>query len=126
MENESERAVHLKKPHHYLPLKTEKKESSKVLKDLINTSRIAEQTRYFALPVSANELEKAACEVASTNTQFNTQWTERNFTTWAIQQDAIASDDPVPLNLLSRHNPVLVLWRHIMQSHIHQQHCDYC
>ena len=118
LEDESERVVQLKISHHCLPLKTEK-EVSKVLKDSINTSHIVKQCRGFALPVLESELEIAVCGVVPTNTQFNTQWAERNFTAWAIQQNAIASDDPVPLDLLSSHNPVLVsklLQRFVMET----------
>ena len=76
-ENESERVVQPKKFNHCYPLKTEK-EASKVLKDSINTSHTVEQSRRFALPVSESELEKVACGVVPANTQFNTQWAERN------------------------------------------------
>ena len=47
------------------------------------------------------------------------QWAERNFTAWAIQRNAIASDDPVPLDLLSSHDPVMVskhLQRFVMET----------
>ena len=118
-ENESERVVQPKKSNHCFPLKSEKPETSKVLKDSINTSPTVEQSRRFALPVSESELEKAACGVVPANTQFNTQWAERNFTAWAIQRNAIASDDPVPLDLLSSHDPVLVskhLRRFVMET----------
>ena len=36
------------------------------------------------------------------------QWAERNFTAWAMQQNMIVPDDPVPLDLLNSHDPVLV------------------
>ena len=59
------------------------------------------------------------CGVVPANTQFNTQWAERNFTAWAIQQNAKASDNLVPLDLLSSHDPVLVskhLQRFVMET----------
>ena len=51
-ENESQRVVQPKKSNHCFPLKSEKPETSKVLKDSINTSHTVEQSRRFALPVS--------------------------------------------------------------------------
>ena len=90
-----------------------------MLKDSINTFHIV----------------KAVCGMVPANTQFNKQWAERNFTAWVIQRNANVYDDPIPLDLLSSHDPVwclsiysILLWRHItlMQSCICQQQCDHC
>lgn len=110
-----------KKPHLCLSLKKKESRTShgRVFEDSTNTSHIAQQSRRFALPVSKSEVEKAACGVVPANTQFNTQWAERNFTAWAMQRNMIVPDDPVPLDLLNSHDPVLVskhLQRFVMET----------
>ena len=108
-----------KKPHLCLSLKKKESRTSRVFEDSTNTSHIAQQSRRFALPVSKSEVEKAVCGVVPANTQFNTQWAERNFTAWAMQRNLIVPDNPVPLDLLSSHDPVLVskhLQRFVMET----------
>ena len=42
------------------------------------------------------------------NTRCNTQWAERNFTSWAIQRNQQVLEDPVPLDLLGSYDAELV------------------
>ena len=62
----------------------------------------------FASPVTENQLKKAADGVVPENTRCNTQWAERNFTSWEIQRNQQVPEDPVPLDLLRSHDAELV------------------
>ena len=81
----SEESPPKKKPHFCLLLKRKESRTIRVFGDVTNTSLIARQSRQFASPVSKSELKIAACGIVSANTQFNTQWTERNLNMWAMQ-----------------------------------------
>ena len=62
----------------------------------------------FASPVNENQLKKAADDVVPENTSCNTQWAERDFTSWAIQRNQQVPEDPVPLDLLGSLDAELV------------------
>ena len=60
------------------------------------------------MPISGNQLKKAATGVVPTNTRCNSQWAERNFIEWAKQRNLQKLEDPVPSDRLQSNDTELV------------------
>ena len=90
-----------KKPQLSLSLKkTREKTKLKATNDPLkqSNSRVddASPPHRFALPVSEEDLTKAAGGIIPENTKANTQWAERNFINWATERNKVVPNDPVP------------------------------
>ena len=65
-------------------------------------------TNRFSFVAPDELLKKASNGVVLVNTEYSTQWAEKNFLSWLKNHNRKIPEDPVPMDLLHRHDPELV------------------